>query len=220
MKKKCYKNIQRQLSCLIPIIESCLSLTPEIEPIKNKLNLLPGELENLKNKANSFSINSAQSNLAASSAELQKMEFELDSLVDDIELVFTSLFIFNGKLKNVAILREKLEAIQEERIDSITPERIYKLLEKQRRSRHQEFISSSKFQKNKNSLGNLKNNIWQKVIDLSHKFYDPKIAVSVAILASLSLGWIAGYYSSSNIRLNETRTVEAAKKLNDSSVDI
>lgn len=217
MKKKYHQNIQRQISCLIPILESCLSLTPEIEPIKHKLKLLPDKLEKLKSRTNILNKGLAKYNFYTSASELQKIEFELDSLVDDLELILTNLFIFNGKLKNVAILKEKLEAIQEERINGLTPERIYKLLEKQQ-SQLQQSVPSAKSAK-KHFKKNFNSNIWQKIFDFSYKFCDRKIAFSLAIIASLSLGWIAGY-SSGSIRPDEAQTVEIMEKSSKSSLDI
>lgn len=209
MKKKCYINIQRQLNILIPIIESCLTLTPEIEPIKNKLNTLTGELENLKQQSSSLNRNNVSEKFSHSSTELQELEFKLDSLVDDVELVFTSLYVFDGKLKNVAILREKLEAIQEERIDGLTPERIYKLLEKRQEHQPNSFPPNN-LDSNKQKITNSGVGLWQKIASFAQTFHHPKVLVSLAIVGSLSLGWLAGYNSAENEELIKNNSPETA----------
>ena len=82
-----------------------------------------------------------------------------------------------------------------------------------------ECILPSKFSKN-NFTGNLKNNIWQKVRDWSHNSREPKTAIVLVIITSLSLGWTVGYHSSTNLKLNDNQTVESTKKSNNSSVGI
>ena len=210
MKKKCYRDIQRQVTCLIPIMEFCIALIAETELTKNKLNTLPKKLENLKKQLDSFNFKPSQNSIYTSPTQLREMEFKMDSLVDDIEVVFTSLAIFDSKLKNVIALKEKFEAIQQERIDGITPERVYKLLEKQQRSQYDSFISSSEIPQN-NFLLSINNKIWQKIFNFCYKFPKRKTVFSLAIIASLSLGWAAGYHSSINVRPSENETVEATK---------
>ena len=211
MKKKCYGDIQRQITALIPIVKLCITLTAEVEKTKKKLTILPQELENLTKQANYLLSKTSQKNGLNSFAELQEMEFRLDSFVDDLETVFSNLTVLDGNLKNVVSLKEKLEAIQEERIDGITPERIYKLLEKQQRSRHRNQVSSSEKPKSNNFLVNINNNIWQKIFKLGHRLRDPKVVFSLAIIASLSIGWTAGYHSSLGVSVSENETVEATK---------
>lgn len=220
MKKKCSEDLQRQLTSLIPIIEPCLSLTAEIELTKNKLALLPREVESLKKQANCLDRKSAQNNVPNSSTKLQEMEFKLDSLVDDLETVFVSLATFDNKLKNVVALKEKLEAVQEERIDKLTPERIYKLLEKQKRSPGEAPILLSELD-NKILSSNSGLNIKQKVINFfGDRFCKRKTAVCLTIVASLFVGWFAGYQSSTNVRLDNNEAIEKSQELDNSSVDL
>ncbi|GAB4533278.1 MAG: hypothetical protein Tsb0014_18510 [Pleurocapsa sp.] len=208
MRKICHKNIQRQVASLVPILELCISLIAETEQTKNQLNILPLELDSLKEKADKLNnkINAQQkTNLQF---ELQQMEFELDSLVNDLDGILIALATFDRKVKNTVALQERLEALQQERLDSITPERIYKLLEKQPRSQNKDTQTISKSQ-DKIFLSEKATNIKQKIINVSHKFRHPRIIISLSILASLSLGWVAGYYSSlDKIQLSEDQKIE------------
>jgi hypothetical protein len=105
-------------------------------------------------------------------------------------------------------LQERLEALQQERLDSITPERIYKLLEKQPRSQIKNTSIISKSQ-DKIFLSEKAIDVRQKIINLGNKFRHPKTIISLSILASLSLGWVAGYYSSLNkIQLSDSQKIE------------
>ena len=219
MKKKCYGDIQRQVTCLIPLVESCIVLIAETELTKNRLDTLFEELENFKQQTDDLNLEFSQDRDHTSQAEREAVEFKLDSLIDDLELVFNNLASFDGQIKNVVVLKEKLEAIQEERIKDLTPERIYKLLGKQQRSLNQKDVSLFKSQKN-NTIERSNNSIRQKIVDLSHKLRDRQAVVSMAIIASLSLGWLAGYHSSINVRVEENKTVEATKKSTNYSADI
>ena len=219
MKKKCYRDIQRQVICLIPIIESCIALTVETELTKNKLDTLSEELENFKQQTNYLNLESAQNHDFTSVTEIEDVEFKLDSLINDLELVFTSLATFDDRLKNVVVLKEKLEALQEERLYNITPERIHKLLEKQQQLRNQKNISSSESHKN-NTTENSNSSIWQKVVKLKYKLGDWQIAFGFAIIASLSFGWLAGYHSSTDVRVDKNKTVEATQKSTDYSANV
>jgi hypothetical protein len=202
MKKIGYGNIQRQVTSLIPIIELYISLITDIEQTKNKLNILPAELKNLKKQSNLLNIQSWQKSANDLQPELQQTEFQLDSLVDDLDEVLINLVTFECKLKNVIALKERIEAIQEERINGLTPERIYKLLEKQKQQEEENNSTSPK--KNNNITQ-------QKLIKFGSKLRDRKTAVSFAIVVSLSLGWIAGYQAATNNQINENKTVEATQ---------
>ncbi|MGF1539513.1 MAG: hypothetical protein ACFCU5_03525 [Pleurocapsa sp.] len=191
-----------------------MTLRSQVEQTNNKLNILPEELEKLRKKANFLKLKSGQKPSKSWQSELQQTEFELDSLVDDLDRVLIDLVSFDGKIKNIIALKERLEAIQEERIDGLTPERIYKLLEKQR-------VGSPQADNNSRGLAKHTNNYRQKLIALGNIFRRPKIAVSIAILASLSLGWIAGYHSSmTNVRLNNDKAIEAMQESNNSAVNL
>jgi hypothetical protein len=213
MKKIYYGNIQRQVTSLIPIIELNITLITAIEETKNKLNILPNELKSLKKQADLLNLKSAQKSADDLQSEFQQAEFKLDSLVDDLDEVFINLVTFECKLKNIIALRERLEAVQEERINGLTPERIYKLLEKQKQ--HSEAMRSGLSTEDNHTLTKKDNNfLQQKLINLGNKLRDRQIAVSLAIIASLSLGWIAGYHSFTNVTLNDNGAVETTKKEN------
>ncbi|MGL6341235.1 MAG: hypothetical protein ACRC80_19100 [Waterburya sp.] len=229
MKKIYYGNIQRQVTSLIPIIELYITLIKEIEQTKNKLNILPVELKSLKKQADLLNLKSAHKSADDLQPELEQTEFKLDSLVDDLDEVFINLVTFECKLKNIIALRERLEAIQEERINGLTPERIYKLLEKQKQ--RSEAMPSSLSSEDNNLIKQKLINFGNKLRDyhkdtlrkwLCHAFgdypkgtlRDRKTAVSLAIIASLSLGWIAGYHSSTNVTLNDNETVETTQERN------
>jgi hypothetical protein len=208
MKKIYYGNIQRQITSLIPLIELYITLLTEIELTKNKLNILPAELKSLKKQANFLSLKSDQKSADDLQPELQQAEFNLDSLVDDLDEILINLVTFECKLKNVIALKERLEALQEERINGLTPERIYKLLEKQKQ--RSETMPLGLSPENNSTLTKKDNNFSrQKLINFGNKLRDRKIAVSLAIVVSISLGWIAGYSSATNDHFNDNKTVEA-----------
>jgi hypothetical protein len=204
MKKICSKDIHRQITSLIPIIELCMTLTTSIERTNNKLNTLPEELEKLRKQANFLKSRSSEKPTLALLSQLEQTEFELDSLVDDLDKILLDLIGFDRKLKNIIALKERLEAIQEERINGLTPERIYKLLE---RPRERSLQADSK---NNSKLKTEESDNWKKK-NLNDKLRHPKIAVSIALFAALSLGWMAGYHSSVNLELNNNKAVESTK---------
>lgn len=209
MKKVCHKNIQRQVTSLIPIVELYITLIAEVEQTLAQLNVLPGELSNLQKQSNLLRLKSFQNSTSTEDLELQlqQTEFILDSLVDDLDEVSTNLVTFESKLKDVIVLKERLEALQIERINGLTPERIYKLLEKHQQRSLQ---SDSVLTKKEPNTG------WQKLGDLGHKLRERKIVTTLAIVASLSLGWIGGYHSSINVNSNGDRTVETTEETNNS----
>ena len=67
MKETRYKNVQRQITNLISLIELCLPFTEELNNTKERLNFLPGKLEYLKKQAEylkqktSYSVNTKDS---------------------------------------------------------------------------------------------------------------------------------------------------------------
>lgn len=137
MKKIQHQNLQHQIANLITIIELYLPVIEEIEKTQNKLSFLPNELEKLQKLSANLKEEAAnKTEVATSDSQLDlppnETEYYLDSLVNDLEGVFIYLNTFENKLKNILVLEERLEALQEERIKGITPERISKLLEQQR----------------------------------------------------------------------------------------
>ena len=219
MKKICKKNLQRQITNLIPIIEIYTALIGEIEQTKNQLHILPGELDRLKKQADYLKTKTTQQSEKNLQSEFQNIEYNLDSLVDDLERISLDLANFDVKLKNAIVLKEKLEAIQEERIDGLTPERIYKLLEKQKRSLQEDFILPAESY-NTSLLTKSPIPLKQKKSNFGDGFSKQKMTVAITIIASLFLGWFAGYHSSTNVRLENNEAIEKSQELNNSSVDI
>ncbi|WP_036488433.1 hypothetical protein [Myxosarcina sp. GI1] len=187
MKQNQRKNTQRQIADLIPIIELCLPLIKKLNKTQDKLKFLPTELELLQNQAKLIDLEMSleeSRNLADSDSQLisETNEFELDSIVNDLEGIFIYLTTLDDGLKNLLALKERLEAIQEERIDSLTPERVYKLLEKQQenlqnKTNLQSGSKSNRFQK-----------VWQKIVDYRPSKKLIKVSViTTGIILSFSL---------------------------------
>lgn len=187
MKKNQRKNTQRQIADLIPIIELCLPLIRKLNKTQDKLKFLPTELELLKNQAKLIDLETSleetkDSTNSNSQLMSETSEFELDSIVNDLEEIFIYLTTLDEGLKNLLVLKERLEAIQEERIDSLTPERVYKLLEKpqenlQNKTNRQSSVKSNRFQK-----------MWRKIIDYPPSKKLIKVsAITTGIILSFSL---------------------------------
>ena len=191
---------------MIPIIELCLPLIEEVDETKNKLNILPPELENLKKQAEFLQLepslitsHSAQnSNLES---HLEETECKLDFLITELEAILIHLADFNYKIKNLIVLKERLEALQEERSNGLTPERIYRLLELQQK-RSPESLRDKPIAKPHNT-----NVWWRKIIN----YHNQRLAVTMAIIVSLSLGWIFGYSSSINFQTTDSNVLEQVK---------
>ena len=154
MNKTQYEH-QRQIANLIPIIELCLPLIEKLDRTKGKLSLLPRELESLQEKArsieqfksqidfqtlSSYSTRSSivQQNDRDRSSKLiprsqaEETELELDYVVNYLDEILAYLTNFKQEIDNIVVLKERLEALQEARLDSITTERICLLLETQK----------------------------------------------------------------------------------------
>ena len=129
-------------------------------------------------------------------------------MVDDLDRVSTNFAAFEYKLKNIMVLKQRLEALPAERVHGLTPERIYKLLEKERQKLSPaENTSGKKTQKFS----------WRKLINLGFGFGDPKLAVLIAVVASLSLSWLGGY-SFGKLQETDSKTVETVKQTGNSSM--
>ena len=127
------QDFQRQLSDLIPIVELCLPIVEDTNKTNIKLISLLNELEKIKKQAKSLQTKASLEDIKKSTnystnVQLKTTEFAIDSLVDDLEEVFAYLNSQNHKLNNFLALKERFEAVQEERINGITSERIYNLL--------------------------------------------------------------------------------------------
>lgn len=179
MKQNQRKNTQRQIADLIPIIELCLPLIKKLNATQNKLKFLPTELELLKNQAELLDLEMSLEQFQESANSDSKLlsetnEFELDSIVDNLEEIFIYFTTLDGELKNLLALKERLEAIQEERIDNLTPERVYKLLEKQQenlqnKTDRESSITPNQFQE-----------FWQKII----KYRPSKKLIKVSVITT------------------------------------
>ena len=187
MKQNQRKNTQRQIADLIPIIELCLPLIKKLNATQNKLKFLPTELELLKNQAELLDLEMSLEQFQESADSDSKLlsetnEFELDSIVDNLEEIFIYFTTLDGELKNLLALKERLEAIQEERIDNLTPERVYKLLEKQQenlqnKTDRESSITPNQFQE-----------FWQKIIKYRPSKKLIKVsAITTGIILSFSL---------------------------------
>lgn len=210
MKKICHKNIQRHVASLIPITKSYVAAIADVEQINNRLNILPAELEALQQQTDILDLKSGRESTDDLVSQLQQTEFVLDSLVDDLDRISTNFAAFEYKLKNIMALKERLEALQTERLYGLTPERIDKLLEKERQKSALVEKEPNKKEPNIN---------WQKLQNLRHSFTKRKLVISLIIIASLSLSW-AGGYSFAKVKLTEDKAVETIEKTDDSAIDI
>lgn len=213
MKETSYKNAHRQVTNLISLIELCLPFTEEINKTKNRLKFLPGKLEYLKAQAEhlkqkSYSLNAEDSiylcdrynrDDSYSLWEIENTELELDFLVTSLEDTLTYLEHLKGQIENLVVLKERVEALQEERLVGITPERIYKLIEKQQ-------LENSKDLNDKPSAeNNYFGRIRQKIADYK---YSKGIAKTTAIAAGVILCFSLGSYSSIRHQTNENHTLQ------------
>ena len=209
MKKICHQNVQRHVNSLLPIVELYIASIADVKKIGDRLNVLPAELRTLQQQAELLSLSTAQST-RDSEAQLQQTEFILDSLVDDLDRVSASFFEFEYKLKNIVALQERLEALQAERVYGLTPERIYKLLEKERQKSPSPNTNSGR--KEQKFSG-------RKLINLRRRFIDRGLAISMAIVASLSLAWLGGYSCTQGQQTN-SKAVETTEQTDNSLIDI
>ena len=206
MKETNKKNVYRQITNLISLIELCLPFIEEIDRTKNKLQFLPGKLEYLKAQAEyldrkSYMVNadsisySDRHNRANSYSlwEIEDTELELDFLVTNLEDTLIYLEHLKRQIDNLIVLKERVEALQEERLIGITPERMYKLIEKQQ-------LENSKDLNDKSSaepsyFGRIRHRI-------AEYKYSKKIVKSTAIAAGIILCFSLGSYSSMRYRAN------------------
>lgn len=206
--KNQHQNLQRQISDLIPIVEHCLPLIKEVDKTQEKLKLLPVELEQLQKHVDLLNPkpsleklnNSAKYNLQP---PIETAEYKLDYIVDDLEEIFIYLTNLDRKFKNVLALKERLEAVQEERIDGITSERIYKLLEKKQQLKNKDNNSST----NTNHL----QRGWQKFINYK---YSKKTAVATVVIAVIIFSFGAISYSSIKCLSIESNPTRKSKQIN------
>ena len=180
------QDIQRQIADLIPIIEHCLPLIERSQQIQEKLQSLPTDLEQLKKVAYFLNLDSVQNAKTLTESDrlvsIETTEYKLDSLVDDLEGILIYLATLEHQLKNVLALKERLEATQEEIIDGITPERIYKLLEKQQATVRETTDCQSSMK-----TSSVKK-IWQKIINYKPARKLTKVsAIAMGIILSFSL---------------------------------
>ena len=217
MKETRYKNVHRQITSLISLIELCLPFTEEISNTKERLNFLPSKLEYLKKQAEClkqktpYSVNTGDSTYyndssnranSYSQLEIENTELELDFLVTSLEDTLIYLEHLKKQIGDLVVLKERVEALQEERLLGITPERIYKLIEKQQLENSQDLNDKSSAEKN-----NFKR-IWQKIADYK---YSKRIAKTTAIAAGVILCFGLGSYSSMRYQIKENNTVQIEK---------
>lgn len=230
MNKTQYEH-QRQIANLIPIIELCLPLIEKLDRTKGKLSLLPRELKSLQEKARSIEQSKSQidfqtlSSYSTRSSILQQndrdrsskliprsqaeeTELELDYVVNYLDEILAYLTNFKQEIDNIVVLKERLEALQEARLDSITPKRICLLLETQK--------SAELERKNSRSSG-----YWQKLRGKIASYpKTSKLVKNTAIAVGL-ISWfsIISYYSAKDGQV-EQNTVEQTETSAKPSVNL
>ena len=230
MNKTQYEH-QRQIANLIPIIELCLPLIEKLDRTREKLSFLPRELESLQEKARFIEQSKSQidfqalSSYSSSSSIVQqndrdrsskiiprsraeKTELELEYVVNYLNEVLAYLTNFKQEIENIIVLKERLEALQEARLDSITPERIFFLLETQKSvALDRETTRSSGY--------------WQKLRDKISSFPKTSKLVKKTAIAVGLVSWfsIISYYSAKDGQV-EQNTVEQTETLDKTSVDL
>ncbi|WP_319422621.1 hypothetical protein [Pleurocapsa sp. FMAR1] len=203
MKKIRHQDLQRQIVNLISIVEMYIPLIEEIDKSKNKLSALPTELDSLKQQLEFLKLQSSQTNFYDSQnsilpSPIKETDIKLDFLVDDLEGIFVYLTTFESKLKNIIVLKERLEAVQEERIGGFTPERIYRLLERKDQSSQHDNIPSHKNFRSQS--------LWQKIANYK---YSKKLAIGTALISGTILLFSMVSYSSMNQQsINDNTTQE------------
>ena len=217
MKKTSHKNLQRQIGNLITLIELCLPLIEEVDRAKAKLTSFPTELEQLKKQAELLKV-AAYTNSVDSqsrSSQIEETEFELDFLVNDLEGFLLHLATLQHKINNLTALRERIEALQEERLDNITPERIYRLLEKQQLALLGENEGDERSPQPDNGLTDRFQGLWQKIANYKHT---RRLVKGTAIATGIILCFSAISYSSMKYQLIEHKPAETEEL--DDSVEI
>ena len=165
MKETSHKNTQRQIANLIPTLELLIPLFEEVNKTQNNLSSLPKQLEYLKEQEQYFKLKASSQDLdirhaakgllhSAGNFTTEDTEIKLDFLVSDLESTLLNLLVLKDRISDLVVLRERVEALQEERLDNITPERIYKLLEQQ---------NSSSCSEKSSFTGNRVQKLWHKV---------------------------------------------------------
>lgn len=217
MKETRYKNVHRQITNVISLIELCLPFTEEIDRTKERLNFLPGKLEYLKKQAEylkqktSSSINTKDSTPYSdrldrvnsySQLEIENTELELDFLVTNLEDTLVYLELLKDRIGDLVVLKERVEALQEERLVGITPERIYRLIEKQQLKNS--LALNDKSTEERNPF----HKIWHKITEYK---YSKKIVKSTAIAAGVILCFSLGSYSSIRYQIDENNTLQVEK---------
>ena len=212
MKETSHKNTQRQIANLIPTIELLLPLLEEVNKTQNSLSTLPNELKYLKEQEQYFKLKAFSPDLdmrhvakellhSACNLKTEDTEIKLDFLVSNLEDTLLNLLVLKERISDLVVLRERVEALQEERLDNITPERIYKLLEQQ----HNFSSCSEKSSTN----GNPVKKLWHKVTNYKHF---PKITKGMAITTGIILCFSAVSYTSMQSQINETNTTQEIKE--------
>lgn len=217
MEETRYKNVYRQITNLISLIELCLPFTEEINKTKERLNFLPTRLEYLKkqaeylkqktsylgNNSTCYSDRAMRSN-SYNLWEIEDTELELDFLVTSLEDTLNYLEFIKKQIGDLVVLKERVEALQEERLIGITPERIYKLIEKQQLENS---LASNDKSSPKNNLNNFEK-LWHKIADYK---YSKRIVKSTAIAAGVILCFTLGSYSSMKYRTSENQSLQIEK---------
>ena len=206
MKKISHQNLQCQISNLISIVEMYIPLIEEIDKSKQKLSALPTELDNLKQQLEFLQLQSSQTNFYNSQnsvvpSSIKETDSKLDFLVDDLEGIFVYLTTFECKLKNLIVLKERLEAVQEERIGGFTPERIYRLLERKEQNSQPDNIPSHKNFRSQSW--------WQKIANYK---YSKNLAISTVFVSGTILFFSMVSYSSMNQQSIDNNTVQEIKE--------
>ena len=231
MNKTQYEH-QRQIANLIPIIELCLPLIEKLDRTREKLSFLPRELESLQEKArflkqytsevnfqtlSSYSSRSSivhvqhndldRSSKPTPRSQAEETELELNYVVTYLDEILAYLTKFKQEIDNIIVLKERLEALQEARLDSITPERIYLLLEKQK--------SAALDRESPRSSG-----YWQKLRGKIASYPKTSKFVKNTAIAVGLISWfsIMSYYSAKDGQV-EQNTVEQTETIDKPSVD-
>ena len=198
MKKTRHQDLQRQITSLIPIVEMHISLIEEIEASKNKLDALPIQLNKMKQKLELSKLESDFGIAGELPSPDRETELDLDFLVDDLEGILIHLTSLNRQVKNVIASKERLEAVQKDRIAGFTPERFYKIL----RRRHQ--LSSEFLNYTPSTKTNYLQSRWRKIAN--YKF-GKRLIITTASISGIILLFSTISYSTINQQLNEGETI-------------
>ena len=138
------------------------------------------------------------SDASLSQVREKELDVDLDFLVDDLEEILVHFTSFDRQVKNAIASKERLEAIQTERINGFTPERFYKILQRRQQlsSNFPDNIPLTKISRFQNW--------WQKIVNYE---FSQKLVITTVSISGIILLFSTISYLTINQQSNETKSV-------------